>query len=186
MSGRHAVLLAACLVAACAPGPPRAQPAPVPAPVQLQWDSTRQAVVRYIASGRDSSADSTLGEFADRHEGTPQARESLYWRGLYRLNPDNHAFTPRDALVVIDQYLAGGGDQPRYDEALVLRNTAIALDIQRTPPAPEPIAPAPVDTASGVAQQREEEIKRLNAELQRTQAELDRIRKRLGTPRPGN
>jgi hypothetical protein len=181
----RAALIAASLTAACSTGPPPARPAPQPPPVALQWDSTRAAAARFIASGRDSSADSALREFADRHAGTPQAQESIFWSALYRLNPDNHGFTPRDALAALDEYLAGGDAQPRYDEALVLRNAALALDVQRTPPAPAPEPPAPVDSSSAVEHQHEEEIKRLNAELQRTQAELDRIRKRLGTPRPG-
>jgi hypothetical protein len=166
-------------------GGPAPSPIPTPWPSEItSWDSVHAAALRLAREGDPFTADSLLTAFAGQYAGTPEAGESLYWRALLRLDPDNPAAGPRDALAAVDAYLALGADQPRYDEALVLRRIASTLDSLRQPRvvvSPTPLADA--DTTAAV-RARDEEIKRLREELQRTQAELERIRRRLGNPRP--
>lgn len=144
-------------------------------------------------SGRHADTDQILATFAARHPGTPQATETLYWRGLYRLDAANRSHTATDALAMLDAYLAARpADTTAYPfrhEAVVLRRVAAVTEqlgkalqaaqaVRNTPP-PPPTDPRPVDITA-----RDQEIVRLRDELAKANAELERIKRRLAAPRP--
>ena len=186
-------LVAALTIGGCASGrePAITQPLPQEPTVASRWTTSLGQAVSYVEAGRYAAADSALSDFAARWAGTAESADALYWRALLRLDPANPGATARDALVAIDAYLAGGADQPRYDELLVLRRLAgnlervrlLAAEAERARVEPPPV----VDTLTAVVTRQAEEILRLQAELQRTQAELERLRRRIrpDPPAPG-
>lgn len=183
---RRAALVAACLlVGGCVSGrePTMAQP-PQPQPAaDTGWTAARTRAVDLAEAGRYGDADSVLAAFARGRRGTAEGSDALYWRALLLLDPANPTATPREAIVAIDAYLAGGAAQPHYEELLVLRRLAgnlerirlLAVEAESLRVAP------PVDTtaAAALAAQQAAEITRLKAELERTQAELERLRRRI-------
>ena len=154
-------------------------PAPLDPPaLQAKWAATLSDVKADIGRGRFAAADSAISSFLGLHPGTPQGAEALFWRAVVRLDPANAAGSPREALVAVDAYLAGGTTLPNFELAQVLRRTASALESARRP------LPAPVQTVAAAPDSAEraraaEEILRLKTELDRVQAELDRIKKRI-------
>ena len=113
--------LAAALAFSLLPGcGSRPVPEPAPAPEQAstvteRWSTAGAQALRLAESGRYGEADSVLAAFATRHPGTTEAADALYWRALLRLDPANPTGGPRDAVVAIDAYLAGGTSLPRYE-----------------------------------------------------------------------
>jgi len=168
---------------ACGKRPPRPPAPPTPAET---WQATLASVQRAADEGRYADAERELLRFAAGNAGTEQAVESAYWRALLKLDPRNPASTPRDAISLVDTILLAQAPNPRREEAIVLRRTALLLDSLRaeveTPKPPLVI----VDTTRDVTRERqyEERIKILEDSLTATLAEVDRIRKRLGAPRP--
>lgn len=159
---------------------------------QREWTQALADARVAAESGKHADTDRVLATFASRHPGTPQATETLYWRGLYRLDAANRVHTATDALAMLDAYLLARPDtsvQPFRHEVVVLRRVAAATEQlgralataqrERTAAPPPPADPRPVDVAA-----RDQEIARLRDELARTQAELERIKRRLATPRP--
>ena len=181
--GRRAAAIAALLIAACAPRPEVEPAAPAPLPAAAAWDSTLAGVRSLLGERRYLAADSALAAFETRHAGTTESGDARWWRAVLQLDPQNPDGSPRGAIAAIDAYLAGGIEQPRYAEALVLRRAAESLDR----PAPAPVL-APPDTAAidslvaARVRAATDTIRTLRLELERTQAELDRIRRRI---RPG-
>ena len=176
-------LLAALAVGGCASGrePAITQPLPQEPTVASRWTTALDQAVSFLEAGRYAEADTALSGFAARWAGTPESADALYWRALLRLDPANPGATARDALVAIDAYLAGGADQPRYDELLVLRRLAGNLERVRLLAAEAERARVqpPVDTSSAIVARQAEEIARLRSELESTKADLDRLRRRI-------
>jgi hypothetical protein len=176
------------LLAACSPAPAvEASPPPSPPPATAAWTSTVGTVRSLVDAGRYADADSTLGAFEIRYAGTPESAEARYWRALVQLDPVNPQGTPRSALGAIDAYLAGGMEQPRYTEALVLRRVASRLLEPRRAVLPVGVDSTTPAVAPEVERLRiaEDSIRALRAELERAEAELDRIRRRIRpTPPP--
>ena len=181
--GRRAVVAAALAIAACAPRPDVERVAPPPPPAASAWDSTLAGVRALLGERRYLAADSALAAFEAHHAGSAEGGDARWWRAVLQLDPQNPDGSPRGAIAAIDAYLAGGIDQPRYVEALVLRRAAESLDR----PAPAPVR-APPDSAAidslvaARVRAATDTIRALRTELERTQAELDRIRRRI---RPG-
>jgi multidrug resistance efflux pump len=155
----------------------------------------------YAARGEFTNADSTLAEFAARYPGTPEALETAYWRGLYRLDPSNRDLSIEAAMASLDAYLADTRPHQHAAEARTLRRVAGELDrlnrlagnalaqqIREANATPAPRGgstesrPEPSKPAADSAAQ--DEIKRLKDELAKANAELERIRRRLAQP-PG-
>lgn len=179
---RRLLLVAAiATTAACATGREptlSSSPTPQSAPSDA-WASARGAAANLLDAGRYMDADGALSAFETRHAGTPQAAEATYWRALLRLDPANPIATPRDALAMIDAYLAGGAARVHYQEALVLRRTASVLESLRRPLPVAAEAPLVAIPDSTLGRAQVEEIQRLRGELQRAQAELERLKNRV-------
>lgn len=185
-------LVAAALLATAACAPLRRSPTAAELTVR-EWSQALADARVAAESGKHADADRVLATFASRHPGTPQAMETLYWRGLYRLDAANRVHTATDALAMLDAYLlARPADTTVYPfrhEVVVLRRVAAATEQlgralasaqrERAASPPPPADPRPVDVAA-----RDQEIQRLRDELTATKAELDRIKRRLATPRP--
>lgn len=165
---------------ACAggrPAPPLPAPLDPPA-LQAQWAATLSDVKTDVSRGRYAAADSAITAFLERHPGTPQSVDALFWRAVVRLDPANEAASPREALVAVDAYLAGGTALPDFELAQVLRRTASALESAQRP-LPAPTRSVTVAPDSAERARAAEEIVKLKTELDRVQAELDRIKKRI-------
>ena len=181
--GRRTTVIAALALAACAPRPEVEPAAPAPLPVVAAWDSTLAGVRSLLGERRYLAADSTLAAFETRHAGTAESGDARWWRAVLQLDPQNPDGSPRGAIAAIDAYLAGGIEQPRYDEALLLRRAAESLDRPAPVPVTVPTDSAAIDSlVSARLRAATDSIRALRTELERTQAELDRIRRRI---RPG-
>ncbi|MGH7664991.1 MAG: hypothetical protein ACRENI_11950 [Gemmatimonadaceae bacterium] len=131
-------------------------------------------------AGDYASGDTILVAFARTNAGSGEAAEALYWRAIYQLDPGNPDGSARLAVVILDEYIAGGTALTRRAEAGTLRRTAALVDsLERT----ERVV---VTTANGETQvvARDREIERLREELKKTTGELERIKRRLSSPNP--
>jgi pyruvate/2-oxoglutarate dehydrogenase complex dihydrolipoamide acyltransferase (E2) component len=141
------------------------------------WGSTLARALEEAQAARFAAADRTLAEYAERFPGTTAANEAGYWRALLKLDPTNSAASARDALALLDAYLALSPAPAHRTEAATLRRVAAAMDarataaVTTTPPVPH------VDERAHT-----EEILRLREELSRANAELARIKRRLTRP----
>jgi hypothetical protein len=181
--GRRAAVVAVLVLSACTPRPEVELAGSAPLPAEAAWDSTLAGVRTLLGERRYLAADSALAAYETRYAGTAQSGDARWWRAVLQLDPQNPDGSPRGAIAAIDAYLAGGIEQPRYAEALVLRRTAESLD--RPAPAPLPTRPdsAPPDSLGSTRlRAATDTIRALRTELERTQAELDRVRRRI---RPG-
>ncbi|GAC1685784.1 MAG: hypothetical protein NVS9B3_04110 [Gemmatimonadaceae bacterium] len=160
---------------ACVSMPPVLQPAPA-----REWPETRAASLAAAEGGRFADADRSLRDVATRFPATMEARESLFWRATYKLDPTNKDASPRDAVALVDAYLSGPPppDPEHRARALLLRRIAErhAQLEQRG---------AAARSATTVAEPaKEEEIRQLRDQLQKSQEEMERIKRRLAAPKP--
>ena len=157
------------------------QPSPSAAPVPTAASEWPTAYARALGEARESRlaiADRVLVDFAQRFPGSPESDEVSYWRAVYKLDPDN-AQSTREALVLLDSYLAKTPSGLHRTEATAMRRLASALEQRAAALAAAtavPAAPKPED------KMHEEELTRLRDELARANAELTRIRRRLARP----
>ncbi len=158
------------------------------APMEGQLTTTLQQAEREVIASRFGVADRLLIDFAEGHANTPEAVETSYWRAVFKLDPLNLTARPRDAAVLLDDYLNAPVTIAHRGAATVLRRAAMALDRPAMPSQPlssvaagstAPAAAAPAD-----AKARDEEMQRLKDELAKANAELERIKKRLSQPNP--
>ena len=171
--------LAALVAAGCtrAPAVDAGAPPVLPA-ASAEWATTLASVRTLVDAGNYGSADSALAAFATRHAGSPESGEARYWRAIVNLDPANQGSSPRSAVAAVDAYLAGGIEQPRYLEALVLRRVATSRMVPPpTPPVVDSAPPEPPEVERLRA--AEDTIRQLRLELERTRAELERIRLRI-------
>ncbi|HYD51605.1 MAG TPA: hypothetical protein VEA99_03215 [Gemmatimonadaceae bacterium] len=185
---RRVALVALLFTSACAQLFARG---PSPAELtQVEWERTLVQARVYADSARHVDADRLLATFAAQYAGTPQANETLYWRGVYRLDPANRTHRVADALEMLNAYLATRPDSanPRYQwEAAVLRRTALEIDrLNRAVVAANSATEAASRSAAPAATARpsadgskDEEIARLRRELDSARDELNRIKRRL-------
>jgi len=153
------------------------------------WPTTIGMAQRAVAGGRYMDAERALATFAQEHPGAEEARETLYWRALFHLDPANHNRSTDDAVKELDAYLLDGGTAPHREEAQVLRRIALSLDsLGRSGTL---IVSLPTDTVvepsqATVAREQElqKENQKLKDQLEKTKAELERIKKRLAAPKP--
>lgn len=143
------------------------------------WATTLRNAERFANAGRYDAADSALVSFAEAYRGTQFARETAFWRALYRLDPRNRASRKSEALAALDAYVRDNSVWWYQAEAEVLRQVA------RGRPTPEPTF-APGDTsrvavAAAVAA-KDREIQQLRGRIAELNQELDRIKARLAAP----
>jgi hypothetical protein len=145
-----------------------------------EWTSFLTQASQEAAEGRYATADKLLADFTVRFAATPEAAESMYWRAIYKLDPGNASSAPRDAVVLLDGYLASGAATHRT-EAQTLKRVATALDTR--PVAASIVAPK-VEMVKIEDKSRDDEIQRLKDELAKANAELERIKRRLERSKP--
>lgn len=168
-------------------------------PAERNWPVTLAAARRRVSEGRVGAADTLLANFAVEYPGTPEATESIFWRGVMELDPTNHTATTAHALSLLDTYISQAPDGEHKLEAVTLRRVAGQLEgltklaaaaMTHAEDANAAVANAnaraaearadaakPTDTSS-----QDAEIKRLRDELAKANAELERIRRRLAQP----
>lgn len=177
-------LLASLLLAGCAL--PRASTAPSPEEIEREWSTVLAGAGAEVAANRYPGAERLLVEFQQRYPAAAPAQTASFYRALFRLDPANPAASNREAIVLLDTYLASPADSSRRADALVLRRLASTLDARpavvtvTAPPGKEKDTAA----AKGDAGAKDDEIARLRDELSKANAELDRIRRRLSAPKP--
>ena len=180
------VLSIAVIATACGPQLHLHHTAPAADP---DWPATIAAAQRAVAGGQYMDAERTLATFAQQHPGAEEARETLYWRALFHLDPANHNRSTEDAVKELDAYLLDGGTAPHREEAQLLRRIALSLDslsgsgmLVVNLPADTVVEPSPATIAR--EQELQKENQKLKDQLDKTKAELDRIKKRLAAPKP--
>jgi hypothetical protein len=158
-------------------------------PLTRDWNGTMAAVQSAAVGRRFAEADSLLVDFASQFAGSPEARETWYWRALMLLMPGNPALSYPGAVSHLDHYLADTSSAAQniaaahalrvlavradsLDRALKAANLLLAERAEQTPPRP----------ASTREEELQKENDRLKAELEKLTAELDRIRRRLTPP----
>jgi hypothetical protein len=159
---------------------PERAPQPVLAPpaAAAVWPAVLAATRAAADSGAYAEADSALRTFSEQFVGTPESAESVYWRALLLLDPQNPKSSTSAAAAALDAYLAGGQAQHRFGQVTVLRRAVGLVDSLRIAATPKPPAPVQRDTLL------DQELERLRAELAVAKTELERIKRRLATPRP--
>ena len=166
------------------------------------WPPAIEAARKRAADGQYESADTVLTNFVIQYPGSNEARETAYWRALFKLDPSNHSASFREAIALLDGYLSATGPRKHIEEAAMLRRVAgqmqglndlaaaaIALPRDSTStvasariPGAEPKPVVADATATNSA--LEAENKRLKEDLAKVTAELERIRRRLAQPPP--
>ncbi len=170
---------------------------PNPAPVaDREWPRTLATAQERAGRGEFDAADSLLGQFARRHQGSHEAGEAGFWQAMFRLDPSNRNGSLAVGLATLDAYLANPGPHDHAAEALTLRRVAAQLDAANRLAASasvavhEPATPPNRPASDTRPDQRppdanaDAEIKRLKDELAKANAELERIKRRLAQP-PG-
>jgi TolA-binding protein len=156
-------------------------PPPKPQPTaESEWPAAYAQAMSEVRESRLGIADRVLTDYAQRFPGSPEAAEVAYWRALFKLDPSNAAAT-RDAIGLLDSYLATTPNGTHRLEATTLRRLVAALDARDKALATAQAAiqqPKPEDKA------REEELVRLRDDLAKANAELSRIKRRLARPKP--
>jgi hypothetical protein len=201
-ASRVVLSLAITLAAGCASFQSREGGSSAPA---RAWPATLADAQAAAGRGDFEDADSLLARFATAYPGTPETLETAYWRGLFRMDPSNHAESMPAAMASLDGYLADRRPRPHVAEATTLRRLASQIDgLNRIAASTiaQPNAPAGgggvgstarsaagdlrTETAKSAAdaQASDAEIKRLRDELAKANAELDRIKRRLSQPPP--
>jgi len=169
------------------------------------WPSWLAAARSLALERKFSAADSVLARFATQYPNTPQAKETGYWRALFKMDPSNPKAALPTAISLLDGYLESEGARDHTAEATTLRRIAAKLagltrvaeneateakeasNTAANAKAEAANANARAEAAKGEAGKTEAsssdaEIKRLKDELAKANAELERIRKRLTQP----
>jgi hypothetical protein len=183
----HVALAGLLLAGGC--GRLRAANAAPAAPIEGELTMTLQQAEREVLASRFGVADRLLAGFAETHATLPEAVEAGFWRALFMLDAANQTAGPRDAMTLLDGYLAAGPAVAHRGAATSLRRIAVAL-VRPAPvtQAAAPTAPSartePKPAARTEDKSRDDEVQRLKEELAKANAELERIKKRLTQPNP--
>jgi hypothetical protein len=138
--------------------------------------------------GRFAAADSLLAEFMSDRWGTWEAREAAYLRAVHLLDPENSQASPRDALPLLELYLADTAlvthtGTARALWALATRQDSLRLALLEASARPDTVVQTPArPSPSPREEELQREVTRLKEQLEQTTAELERIKRRLTTP----
>jgi hypothetical protein len=169
-----------------------------PSLLERDWDRARAESRRNAEAGNYHAADRLLAEFARVHPDTREARETVFWRGAYLVDPANTLGSLEGGISALDGYLTSEPEGWYRNEAEILRRTAVAArglaaGASRgwAPDTVVIVTQAPDSAPAAPRRSRDEEIAELRTQLARSrtelaqaQAELDRIKKRLANPSP--
>jgi hypothetical protein len=177
---RAAVVLAALICAGCASLHSRGPSA------QTDWNATLAEARVAADSGKYDTADKSLSDFIALHKGSPEATEAIFWRGLFKVDPNNKTGSLSAGISSFDAYLAGNPTGGYQSVAVVLRRTAVlaqslklAATVAQQTTSPTTVVPPDKDAMKS----RDEEIASLRDQLAKVNAELERIKKRLANPK---
>lgn len=178
---KRASLLAVALLSGACAHLPHSSPT-----VRGEWDATL-ANARVLAdSGKYDAADKALADFIALHNGSHEATEAIFWRGVYKVDPNNKNGSLSAGISSLDVYLASDSAIWHTSVAKVLRRTAAlaqSLKLASTTAQQATTGGATVVPDKDAMKSRDEEIASLRDQLARVNAELDRIKKRLANPK---
>jgi hypothetical protein len=150
------------------------------------WSTALREADQLAEEGRFAAADSTLLEFARANESNHFAREIVFWRALYHLDPRNPGPQREDAIRMLDGYLQSDSAYWYRAEARVLRQLAAmpATELVSAPPSglPAPTTVPITRAADATLTEKDVEIQALRERVARLNEELERIKRRLSTP----
>ena len=163
----------------------------VPPPTPSDYERTLYHARQNVDAANYWAAERILDEFARTHPDTRDAKEIVFWKAAYMVDPANDRGSLAGGIAALDGYLADSAGLYR-NEARLLRRTAAAAQgasVGTTASAPTPSTPGTTDTVVVVSRSRDEEIAALKdqlakskEELAKVSAELERIKKRLANP----
>jgi uncharacterized protein YceK len=166
----------------------------IPPPTPSDYERTLYHARQNVDAGNYWAAERILDEFVRTHPDTREAKEVVFWKAAYMVDPANERGSLAGGIAALDGYLADSTGLYR-NEARLLRRTAAAAaaaqgaSVGTTASAPTPSTPGTTDTVVVVSRSRDEEIAALKdqlakskEELAKVSAELDRIKKRLANP----
>ena len=182
---KRAALLLAFALGGCA----HFQHSSVPT-VRDEWAGTLEKARIAADSGKYDAADQTLAAFIAAHNGSHEATEAIFWRGLYKLDPNNRNGSLSAGISSLDVYLASDSAIWHTSVAKVLRRTAalaqtlkLATSTAQQPPSATTTTAAAPTVDKDAMKSRDEEIASLREQLAKVNAELERIKKRLANPK---
>ena len=179
---RRLLLVCAVLGLACVHPRSGAQPD------EAGWIETLTAANVAAHQRRYEEADSLLARFMSERWGSWQAREAAYWRAVYLLDPVNPHASPREALPLLELYLADSTvvthtQAARALWALATRQDSLRLALLEASAPPDTVVQTqPVQSPSPREEELAKEVAKLKEQLEQTTAELERIKRRLTTP----
>lgn len=159
-------------------------------PADREWSTTLATAQQLAANAQYAEADSVLEKYTQRQPGTSGAREALFWRGVFALEPANSASSVHMARTAFESYLADSGTLAHRAEASALSGATKVIDslaqVRATDSIPAVHLTVADDSLRATAREQEllKNVKRLQDSLDKTTAELDRIKKRLSTGKP--
>lgn len=142
-----------------------------------EWPIAVQRASLAADSGNYASAERIVARYAAKYPRTREAREILFWRALFKLDPGNTNGSLTEGLAILDTYLADTATVAYRSEATILKRLAVTTQVLQAKAMAPPVRDSTIVKASNDA-----EIASLRAELARTNAELERIKKRLANP----
>lgn len=154
--------------------------------VQTEWNATLAAARMAADSGKYDAADKSLTDFIALHKGSPAATEAVFWRGLFKVDPNNKNGSLSAGISSFDAYLAGNPTDGYQSIAVVLRRTAVlaqSLKLAATVAQQTTSPTTAVTPDKDAMKSRDEEIASLRDQLAKVNAELERIKKRLANPK---
>jgi hypothetical protein len=154
--------------------------------VRDEWDATLAEARQDADSGKYDAADGALADFIALHNGSHEATEAIFWRGLFKVDPANRNGSLSAGISSFDAYLASDSASWHRSVAVVLRRTAalaqslkVGATVATQTATVTPLTPADKDAMKS----RDEEIASLRDQLAKANAELERIKKRLANPK---
>ena len=191
MRRAHCLLVAlgtAAIVSGCITG--RSSLGPI---AREDWPTILLRSQQAALERRYDDAEQMLSEFAQRYPNTREATETLYWRALYRLDPNNRDVSIPAALASLDTYVHSDVGIVHRAEAETLqrlgrtveslgRAVGSASGINASTTAASSPSAATNDRSAADLRARDTEIQRLKDELAKANDELERIKRRLTAP----
>lgn len=184
---RRPTSLAAALLAVCTAGACYARAGVDPMPAD--WEETFGAASMAAHEHRYAAADSLLAAYMSVRWGSREAREAAYWRAVYLLDPENPEGSARNALPLLELYLADTtvvrhSQAARALWALATRQDSLRLALLQASSRPDTVVARfpPPRAPSPREEELEREVARLKQQLEETAAELERLKRRLVRP----
>ncbi|HUF65957.1 MAG TPA: hypothetical protein VMM17_08270 [Gemmatimonadaceae bacterium] len=156
------------------------------------WTTVLREADQLAEEGRFAAADSAFVAFGEANTSSHFAREIVFWRALYQLDPRNPSGQRESASRMLDEYLQSDSVYWYRAEARVLRQLA-GMPAAAPAPAtagsvPHPNGlPAPTTVpiaraADATLTEKDVEIQALRERVARLNEELERIKRRLSAP----